>query len=305
MIFQFHHFCDQYIILFAIRNLTSSSFFVKKKEVKLIKNLDVCKRHKDNLLWERLYVAFYWAPLGCGFICVLFCSRRDANYNAKSINNHNHDHNEHTTLTWSEETSRELRLWNRWRNGGDAKKNYWNKRKSIKRLKILLAVTFTWNSFLNTASMRLAAKKRAKKKYCINTWCVWISTIIIRLWCLNASTSHRLHSLTYVYVCNLSLDILVSVCRWSNRHCNIQFQMAVLSSLQHYFHLIAICHLPDAKPQTQQMIPRISQCLLNCAIHCIRAVKTTKCRIYSFNCYFVREGMYCSAPFCTEFSKFQ
>lgn len=67
-----------------------------------------------NLLWERLYVAHYWAPLvvvsssvaSFDFSLLIrffffnstfpahFIGRTIANYNAKSINNHNHDHND-------------------------------------------------------------------------------------------------------------------------------------------------------------------------------------------------------------------
>lgn len=82
-----------------------------------------------------------------------------------------------TTLTGKEETPRVVVLFEpvaeRWCK---------HKRKSIKRLKILLAVIFVWIPFLNTPSIQLE-KEKEKCDACEYPQ-------LLRLWCLNASTSH-------------------------------------------------------------------------------------------------------------------
>lgn len=108
--------CDMNLIII---DFSVSSFAVRLLRFSKSDIIFLLCRNEDNLLWERLCVAFYWALLLFLLYTCWLLTPTDANYNAKSINNHNHDHNEHSE--WPERRIAEsLHLWNRWRNG-DAK----------------------------------------------------------------------------------------------------------------------------------------------------------------------------------------
>lgn len=159
---------------------------------------------------------FYWAPLLFLFspCTASLCSlTNDANYNAKSINNHNHDHNEHTGPQEEDETARVTLtkpVAERW-----CKTNA----NPLKDLRYLPRSHIYVNSFFEYGALGADERKRETKREAIKQdACEYPQ--LLRLWCLNAGT---------VRVCivhtddNLSVDISISV-RWSNRHCTIRFK---------------------------------------------------------------------------------
>lgn len=144
-----------------------------------------------------VFILFYFFTL---------CTNCPAKNNAKSINNHNHDHNEQlNTLTSKEETQRIA-----YETGGGTLMQ--NKRKSIKRLKIQLRHIYV-NSFSKT-TLTLKSNMR----------CVWISTIITFL----MYTRLVLHMPALLFgVCTtiyLWSVVLVRRLLHSNRYRYIQFK---------------------------------------------------------------------------------
>lgn len=156
----------------------------------------------------------FWAPLRCFHSTLSHRTGRNATYNAKSINNHNHDHNERS-LEWrrmrSERSAQVVSLLMQ-TGGGTVMQN--TNAKSIKRLKIprsrTLRLTLWHSSFFfnsTTQFQRLSIKMMVRG--------VWRSTIITILMAesqvqLSASSFHSFMSTAHTII-YLALWTLVSV----------------------------------------------------------------------------------------------
>lgn len=160
--------------------------------------------------------------LSCFYLIPSLLTPTDSNYNAKSINNHNHDHNEHSN--WAKKKRWESFLRNRWRRRCRRNTVMQNKRKSIKWLKILFTVICEFFFKYNTNLMHDACEY----PQLLHLWC--------SVWLVHSS----------VYLCTTVYLWTLVLVRWSNRQCNIQFKWQFYQIYNIIFILIAICHLPDA-----------------------------------------------------------